>query len=576
MNLRQKWGRDFVLCAGLAVAVFLVYWPVGQQEFINYDDPDYVTSNSHVQKGMSWDGVVWALTTTFAYNWHPLTWLSHMLDCQFFGLHAGAHKLVNVMIHIGSTVLLFLVLEKMTAASGRSLFVAAVFALHPLRVESVAWVAERKDVLCTFFSMSALWGYARYVEQRTVRRYLLVVMALALALMSKPTAVVLPFVLLLLDVWPLKRLPLDRPKEITSGVLRLILEKWLLFALSVGMCVVSYWVQSRGESGPAVKAFSLATRVPNAVVAYVRYIGKTFWPVDLAVFYPHPGKWGTSEVGLATLALVTVTLLVVRRLRDSPFLAVGWFWYLGTLVPMIGLVQVGDQSIADRYTYVPMIGLLLMIAWGIPELIPDRLKATPALNAISILVVAALACATHYQLQFWQNSVRVYEHALSVTENNYIAHNNLGVALLGKGEIAAAASHFQSALDIWPPFPEANKNLADILGSSGRLDEAAERYRRAIQGRPDWAEAHNNLGLVLARQGKLDEAVAEFSRAVQLEPNAQVAESNLALALMKLGRFDEALAHASRALDLDPKDAQARQVVRVALEKRSQQPKATP
>jgi protein O-mannosyl-transferase len=575
MNLSKKGGRDFVLCAGLVVAVFLVYWPVRQQEFINYDDPDYVTSNTHVQKGITWDGVVWAFTTTRAYNWHPLTWLSHMLDCQLFGLDAGAHKLVSVMFHIGSTALLFLVLKRMTAAPGRSLFVAAVFALHPLRVESVAWVAERKDVLCTFFSMLTLGAYVRYVERRTAGRYALVVLLFALALMAKPTAVVLPLVLLLLDAWPLNRLALDRPKVIVPAALRLVLEKWLLFVLSAFSCAVSYWVQSRSESGSAIKLFALSSRASNAVVAYARYIGKTLWPADLAVFYPHPGRWEISEVGLATLAVVGVTLLVVRQLRGRPFLAVGWLWYLGTLVPMIGLVQAGDQSIADRYTYVPMIGLLVMVAWGIPELISGRLRAAPALNALPVLLVITLMCATHYQLQFWQNSIRLYEHALTVTKDNYIAHNNLGIALLGKGEIAVAAGHFQSALDIWPPFPEANKNLADILARSGRLDEAASRYQRAIQGKPGWAEAHNNLGLVLARQGKLDEAVTEFSRVLELEPNAPVAESNLGLALMKLGRFDEAWAHASRALDLDPKDAQARRVVGVALEKKGQQPKAT-
>jgi protein O-mannosyl-transferase len=566
----RKFRRNFLVCVGLVLATLIVYWPVRQQEFVNFDDPDYVTNNPQVQKGITAQGIGWAFTTTHAKNWHPLTWLSHMLDCQLFGLHAGAHKLVNVGFHIGSTLLLFLVLNRMTAAPGRSAFVAAVFALHPLHVESVAWVAERKDVLCAFFWMLTLWAYVGYVRRRSAGGYARVLLLFFLALLAKPTAVTLPFVLLLLDIWPLKRVTLTRRDEFVSTLLRLIREKWLLFLLSAAACVLTYWAQSGRGLGSAVANVPLRYRVANAAVAYVRYLNKTLWPVNLAVFYPHPGRWETSTAILAMLAVVGLTVLVIRRMRGSPFLAVGWLWYLGTLLPMIGLVQVGGQSIADRYSYVPMVGLLVMIAWGIPDLIPDSLKSMTALSAVLVLVIIVLMCATRRQLRFWQDSIRLFEHALAVTEDNYIAHNNLGFALLGKREFAAAAQHFQSALTIWPEFPEANKNLADMLAQTGRLDEAVKRYQQAIQGKPNWAEAHNNLGLCLARQGKLQEAVTEFSLALQLEPNAEVGESNLALALTKLGRFDEAFTHASRALQLNPQDAQAHYTVGVALENQGQ------
>lgn len=562
--------REGLICALLALMTLAVYWPVVHQEFTNYDDLDYVTNNPQVQRGITEPTVVWAFTTTHAHNWHPLTWLSHMLDCDLFGLDAGAHKLVNVAFHIASTLLLFLALNQTTSAPWRSAFVAAAFALHPLRVESVAWVAERKDVLSVFFWMLTMWAYVRYVKQPERRAYWLIAGFFALGLMAKPTLVTLPFALLLLDVWPLRRVPLEQPSEARRRILPLVREKVPLFALCAVSSVITFWAQGTAGGESAIKSLPLVLRAFNAMISYLRYINKTFWPVDLAVFYPHPGAWKFSEVLFAVVAIVCLTIVLVRVVRVSPWLTVGWLWYLGTFVPTIGFVQVGDQALADRYTYIPSIGLFIMIGWGLPEAVSAWRKGEVALKVAAIGVIAALVGTTRHQLQYWANSTALFEHALAVTKDNYIAHNNLGIVLVEKRKIKEATMHFREAVKIYSEFPEANKNLADVLAQAGQLDEAVRHYKQALQGKPDWPETHNNLGLTLARQGKLEEAIEHFSRAVQMDPKAEIAHSNMALALMKLGRLDEAHAHASRALNLDPLDAQAHYIIGVVLEGKGQ------
>jgi tetratricopeptide (TPR) repeat protein len=559
-----------LICCGLAAVTLAAYWQVRRQEFVNYDDVDYVTGNPHVQSGMSVEGVVWAFTGFHSWNWHPLTWLSHMLDCQLFGLDAGAHKLVNVAFHIGCTVLLFLVLNRMTAAPWRSAFVAAAFALHPLRVESVAWVSERKDVLSVFFWMLTMWAYVRYVERQVARRYLLVLGCFALGLMAKPMLVTLPLVLLLLDVWPLNRMPLDQTREAWRHVLHLVREKLPLFVLSAGCCVATYWAQVTGGPVSAVKSLPLAYRLANVPISYLRYIKKLLLPVHLAVIYPLPPSVALTHALVAAAAIVIVTVLVIRVVRTHPFLAVGWFWYLVTLIPVIGLVQAGDRIIADRFTYVPAVGLLLMAAWGLPALLPPTRHAQAALRAASVAAIVAMMYGTWHQVRYWQNSVTLFEHALAVTSGNYPAHYSLALALLQQGRVEEAARHLQQAVELRPEYAEANKILADILARNGQLDEAIRHYQVALQWRPRWADAENNLGFALAARGQLQEAITHFSRALQFDPRSAATELNLGVAYVKLKNPDLALTHLLQSLALNSADAQAQYLAGMVLEERGQ------
>ncbi len=562
MKLSKDSQIKLLVCVGLAVVTLAVYWPLWNQEFVNYDDPDLVTSNVHVQRGITGQSVIWAFTTGHTGNWLPLTWLSHMLDCRLFGLHAGAHKMVNVAFHIGSTVLLFLVLNQMTAAPWRSGFVAAAFALHPLRVESVAWVSERKDVLSAFFWMLTMWMYVRYVEHPQARRYVPVLLCFALGLMSKSMLVTMPFVLLLLDLWPLKRLPLDRTPAARRRVLNLVREKLPLFVLSAASCVMTYRAQATAS---AIKSIPSAYRVANAVVSYLRYICKTVWPANLAVFYPQFRSLAFTRVALAAAAIITTTVLMVRVVRNRPYLTVGWFWYLGILFPVIGLIQVGDQSMADRFTYIPSIGILIMVTWGLAELFPHEKRFQTALRVVAIGTLVFWTGVTSHQIRFWTDSTTLFERAIAVTHDNYVAQNNLGVALRGKGRSADAAKHFSEAIRIWPEFPEAHKNLADILAHEGRLHEAIDHYSQAVRTKPNWAEAHNNFGFALAAQGSLDEAAAQFQEAVRLEPESALDHCNLGLAFVKLGKTSDALAQLSQALALNPEDPQAQYLMGVVL-----------
>ena len=576
IDLSQR-RQSLLICLALALATAAVYWPVRHFGFVNYDDPDYVANNARVQEGITREGVVWAFTTTDAYNWHPLTWLSHMLDCQLFGLNAGAHKLVNVVFHIASALLLFSVPDQMTGAPWRSAFVAALFALHPLHVESVAWVAERKDVLSAFFWMLTMGAYVRYVQAPKAGKYLLALTFFALGLMAKPMLVTLPCALLLLDFWPLGRTPWAQAaigRRTPTEIKRLVWEKLPFLGLSIAASVITYRAQATGAFVSAIKSLPLALRVSNAAVSYVRYIAKVVWPVNLAVFYPHPGSWKLAEVVLAAAAVVFLTILLLRVARENPYLTVGWLWFLGTLLPVVGLIQVGDQSMADRFTYLPSIGLFIMVSWGVPELVFRWREAEAAMQVAALSVIVGLVVGTRHQLQFWGSNIALFERAIAVTRDNYIAQNNLGVALREKGDLEQAAIHFHEAVSIWPQFPEANRNLADVLLRAGRLDEAIHYYRQALQRRPGWAETHNALGLALAQQGKLQEAAEHFTRAVDLDPSGEVARSNLALALMKLGRLDDAVAHATRALELNPKDAQAQYLMGLLLTKQGRQAEA--
>ncbi|KKM23525.1 hypothetical protein LCGC14_1614330 [marine sediment metagenome] len=478
----------YIICLFLVVVTFAVYWQVLDNDFVIYDDDVYVTENTHVHKGVTFDSLTWAFTSSNASNWHPLTWISHMIDCQLYGLNAKGHHLTNLLFHVANTLLLLLVLVRMTGTLWQSFFVAALFALHPLHVESVAWVAERKDVLSTFFMMLTLWAYTIYVKKGGVKRYSLVVLFFMLGLMSKPMLVTLPFILLMLDFWPLGRLCLlhDTRNVVTgqqtnerTDIFRLVLEKVPFFALAVGSSVVTFIVQERGGAMQLVKTYSIQTRIINPFVAYTEYMLNMIWPVKLAVLYPHPGNSLPLWKGVtAGLALVLITILVIRKARKIPYLAVGWLWYVVTLIPVIGIVQVGPQAMADRYTYITLIGLFVIIAWGAKDLLSKWSHRKMCLGTLAAIILPVLIVLTWKQVQYWENSITLFKHTLKHTSNNFVIHNNLGI----------------------------------VLREQGRTEEAIKHYFQALRSNPDYALAHYNLGIAYDNSGSTKRRLSHTRR----------------------------------------------------------------
>ncbi len=674
----------------LAALVFAAFQPAVDNDFVGYDDPDYVTANGMVQRGLTWQTFAWAFTTTAAANWHPLTWLSHLLDVSFYGLNPPGYHLTSILLHTLSTVLLFAVLRVMTGAAGRSFFVAALFGLHPLRVESVAWVAERKDVLSTAFWFLTLLLYAQYVRRRqsssavvpdaertqptdqlltsnrpmvaaevtrrtgmrtgelrllasvaTVlgfkarnftreivtpshspadgqkagnepeegrsgpnRRYVglayaATLLCFACGLMAKPMLVTLPFVLLLLDFWPLQRFG-------RRTIAALVLEKLPFFALSFVASVITFAVQ-RG-AGAMDETMTLGYRVSNVTIAYVRYLGKIFWPTDLVFFYPQPPHWPGVYFAGAVILLLGISTLAVCMRRRQPWLLMGWCWFLGTLVPVIGLVQVGSQSIADRYSYLPSVGILVALVWGVAALTAAHRQLERVLAVAGVLAALACFALTRQQVRVWKSTELLCRHAIAVTTNNYLAHdmlgatlekqgrndearrehlraleikpdyadahNNLGVAYQHQGESAAAAEQYQIALRLRPRYPQAHFNLGVVLADHGQLENAIAEYSRALAEKPDYPDAHYNLGLALARLGRLDQAVAQFQLALRLNPRLADAHNNLGVAFDRLGRPDLAVGEYQQAIALQPEYPRAHFNLGVALTKVGQLPAA--
>ncbi len=541
----------------LLLATLVIYGQVRHYDFVNFDDREVILGNVHVRDGLTLAGLSWAFTSFYAANWFPVTWISHMLDFQLFGLDPGWHHLTNVLIHALSTLLLFAVMKRMTGALWQSAFVAFVFALHPLHVESVAWVSERKDVLSAFFWFLTLWAYLDYVERPKVGRYALVLVAFSLGLMSKQMIVTLPFVLLLLDVWPLRR-----------GLL--VLEKVPLFALSIAASVVTYIVQRKSGAVLSLNSIPLPARAENALISYIAYLVNLIWPTGLSAFYPHPIKWPTWEVAGAGLLIVAVSAVVLRALRSRPYLAVGCFWYLGTLVPVIGLVQVGEQSRADRYTYVPLVGISIMLAWGMADVFKRWPRARTALAACSIAVCSVWVALTWVQIQYWKDSVALFRHALEVTSGNYLAHVNLAMVLAEQRNTNEALEHLYTAIEEKPNYADAHYNLGAVLGLAGRNDEAVAQFSETLRLRPNDPDVHYNLGNALVASGKMNEAAGEFDASVRLNPNFANAQFRLGGVLASLGRLEEAIPHLSEAVRLDPDLQQARQALeRARLEQQS-------
>jgi tetratricopeptide (TPR) repeat protein len=609
----------FWLSALLGALTLVACWPVLLNQFIILDDPDYVTKNPHVLSGLSWKNVIWAFTTGYAGNWHPLTWLSHQLDVQLYGLNPVGHHLTSLLLHVANSILLFLLLQRMTAAMWRSAFVAALFALHPLHAESVAWVAERKDVLSTFFFFLTIWAYVRYVEgrgrekgegrkekgeqgkQRGARSQddasnsamqdptsrllaprpllpspfflLLSLFFFAFGLMSKPMLVTVPFVLLLLDYWPLQRFQIKNQK---SEIKNLLWEKLPFLAHALISCIVTYMVQEQSHS--VAGNAPLDSRVANAINSYWGYLGKAAWPAHLCLYYPFaPGiELGSWQVLLGGLFLTAISVCAVLRLKQNPWFAVGWFWYLGTLVPVIGLVQVGAQAMADRYTYIPLVGVFICLTWAAADLLgkrgghspvfePGKAKPpTPILRRSSLLLalaglllVATCAVIMGRQLEYWRTNRTVFEHAIAVTQNNAMAHCNLANELALQGKFNQAITHLRTALEEQPAFGEARLGLGTVLAAQGNVPEAVEQLQEAVRLLPWHTAAHNLLGTLLQKQEKGAEALREFAEALRLDPNFPDARVNLGLALRKTGKPDDAIAEFRTVLANDPRNEPA-------------------
>jgi tetratricopeptide (TPR) repeat protein len=526
-----------------------VYAPLRHFDFVKWDDPQYVTGNPQVLAGMTWRGVAWAFTTSHGPYWHPLTWLSHMLDVQLFGLNAGGHHATSILLHIATTLLLFEVLRRATGALARSAFVAALFAVHPLHVESVAWVAERKDVLSALFWMLTLWAYGWYVRRPAVGRYLAVLVCFACGLMAKPMIVTLPFALLLLDWWPLRRVASWR---------RLAAEKIPLVACAAASGVVTFVLQRSQGALPGLDAIPLTLRAANALMSYVAYMGGMLWPTRLAALYPYPGalpEWWV--VCGALLILIGMSLVAIRTARRRRYVLFGWLWYLGTLVPVIGLIQSGEQSMADRFLYIPLIGLFVIVAWGVPDLLEHWPRRRVALPVAAAIAIGACAITARAQVPYWADNLTLWERVVAVTGPNYRGEGNLAMALQDAGRESDAVAHYLEALRINPGFVDAHDNLGLVLASQGRTAEAIVHYAEALRLNPKDAAAHNNLGSVLAGQGKIDDALAHFSDAVRLKPQFPQAHNNLANALASQGRTAEAIDHYSEALRLEPSFADA-------------------
>ncbi len=604
-NLIKRQYPEFMVCMVLALVIFTVFWKLPGHDFVNMDDNVYVTENPYVQKGLTARNIKWAFTTTYAEFWHPLTWLSLMLDVQLFGLNPSGFLFTNLLLHVANTLLLFLAFSRMTGTIWQSGFVAVLFAIHPLHVESVAWIAERKDVLSTFFMMLTLLSYDRYVKVPGLGRYITALMFFSFGLMAKPMLVTLPFVLLLLDYWPLRRFQCSdssishsrifstfQPLNLSaSPIFCLIREKIPLFVVAGGACAMTIIAHQSLVGTPSIDPL-FSEKLFNALVSFISYIRKMLWPVNLSVFYPFPSEIPPWKVAGAVLLLIVATTGAFMTTKRYPYLIIGWLWYLGMLVPVIGLVQVGPFGMADRFTYIPLIGLFIIISWGVPELIGESRYGKPGLSIAAIIILISLMMMTRAQVRHWTNSITLYKHAVKVTGKNWLAqynlgnalsaegrfseaiehyrmavpihynpakpHNNMGLALAALGRFDEAVFHYKAAIRIDPGLINAYSNLAASLNDQNRVDEAMLCFEKALRIDPDAVGILINLGTALLNQGRVDEAIEQYLRALRASPNSALAHGSLGLALVRRGKLDEAVAHFQTAVRLNPDDAKAR------------------
>ena len=567
-------------CILLVFVTIGIYYQTSNHHFINYDDPSYIIDNPHVNTGLNVNNIAWAFTSIHSSNWHPLTWLSHMLDVQLFGLDPKWHHLINVLFHLTNTLLLYFLLFRTTRSHWKSLFVAALFALHPLHVESVAWVAERKDVLSAFFFFVTLILYDWYVRHPGLQRYLLTLFAFFLGLMAKPMLVTLPFVLLLMDYWPLQRTSLSKANVDAEDIIlkenehlplrKLILEKLPFIALSILSCVITFYAQMKGGSVAKISGVPLFFRFVNALVSYVGYIFKMIAPFNLSIIYPLPHTITILRGSGAGLFLVLTTALSLRIARRHPYITVGWLWYVGTLVPVIGLIQVGVQSMADRYTYIPLVGLFIMAAWGIPAIVPEYRYRNTALSILAGLLLLVTSAFTWMQLGYWKNSVTLFSHATETMAGNYLAYNLLGNTFTKAGMLDEAASSFSETLGIFPDDKDALTGMGIVSAKQGNIEIAVRYFRKALDIKPEWAEAHSNLGFALLQQEKDEEAISHFLEALRIAPdnpdNAEI-HFNLGTAFSLQGNIEKCTYHFTRAIQLKPDFVEAHYNLGVAFAK---------
>jgi tetratricopeptide (TPR) repeat protein len=589
-----------LMCILLAAITFAVYWPVHSHEFVRYDDDTYVTHNPNVKSGLSWQGIKWAFTTGYASNWHPLTWLSHQLDYTLFAGNSAAHHLVNVLFHAANTLLLFIVLSRMTKSLWPGAFVAALFALHPLHVESVAWVAERKDILSTLFWLLTMLSYARYAERPSAGRYILTLVFFILGLLSKPMLVTLPFILILLDYWPLKRFLNSQ-----FSILNSVLEKVPFIFLAAISSIVTFVVQQKGGAMSTIHAIPLHDRVTNAISSYLVYIGKMVWPARLAVLYPYPfTPIATARAVIYAIILILITIFLIYYGRKYRYLLVGWLWYVITLVPVIGLVQVGAQAMADRYTYVSLTGLFIIISFGAADLLKSNPLRKFALTASALAVLFGCTLVTSAQLKYWKNGLSLFGHTLAVTKDNYVILNNYANTLTDLGRPAESIKYFVDAIKFMPRSSDVRNNYANALRELGKPSEAIEQYKVALQLnpssvmphynlavaltdvgdynqaieqyqitvklKPDFEEAYCNLGWLLFRNRQSNQAIEYYNKALRLSPNNILVHGRLALALASVGRVDEAIEHCRVVLAARPNDVEMYTNLGVLLEAKGQ------
>ena len=564
----------------ISAAILVAYWPVQHYDLISLDDIDYITENPYVRAGLTSDSFSWAMKDVHTGYWHPLTWVTHMLDYQLFRSRVGGHHWTNVIFHIANSILLYIVLKRMSGAAWKSALVAALFAVHPLNVESVAWVSERKNLLCTFFWFMGMWSYGYYVERPTPYRYCLILVTFSLGLMSKPMIVTFPFALLLLDYWPMGRL--------TSWKMlpRLLFEKMPLFILAAIVGIATYLSSFHGDVTISLDKLPLADRMANAVISYTKYLGKMFWPQNLAVFYPYSREFDSLQIIGSVLLLSIISCLTIFWARKYRYALMGWLWYLGTLVPVIGLMQVGKQAMADRYAYIPMIGLFIIVAWGIPDLLGGWQKRKIIFAISSGAVISGLMVCTLVQVRYWQNGVTLFDHALRVTGMNSRAHYNLGISLTDLGRFNEAIYHFRYAIRLEPEYAgpygymgialarqgktddaivyyqkaleikqadeTTHNNLGVALAGKGMFNEAIQHFQKALKIRPDYVYANRNMGGALARQGKMEEAMGYYEKALKIDRDNAVTHNNLGLALASVGRTQEAMGHFQEALKINP------------------------
>ncbi len=559
----NKQSLTFVCVVLLVLSTVVAYWQVQNNDFINFDDGVYVSKNRHVQEG-GWNNIIWAFTDlkTTA-NWHPITWLSHILDTYLFGLNPKGHHLTNLVFHIINTLLLFFFLSKTTSSLLRSGFVAALFALHPLHVESVAWISERKDVLSTFFWFLTLFGYIYFIKEKRLKRYAFFLIPFLLGLMSKPMLVSLPFVLLLLDYWPLGRLSFSMYntsadstrmgwREYYSILKPLFYEKVPLFILSISFGVIAYFAQDIGNAMQSLTRYPMKVRLLNAILAYGAYIKKMFLPYNLALFYPYPKSFSSIEILSVAIILLIISFIFLNKSRNYPYLIVGWLWYVGTLVPVIGLVQVGTQSMADRYTYIPLIGLFIILSWGGPDLLKRFQIHRSILPIIGVIILILSTILTRQQVRYWKDSITIFEHAIRVTKNNDLAYGNLGLVYFQKKDIKKAISYLSTAISIDPGNLEARVNLALALVETNRIEEAASHIAKALRQNPKSTLTFHALGVYYTKKGLFDKAIDAYNKALDIDPENAAVINDIGYILEQRGYVDKAMVMYKKAVKIQP------------------------